>query len=438
MSQLNTEQKLCFDAAMSGKNLFISGPGGVGKSYVLRCITEEFKKRSVNHRVTASTGISAVNINGATIHSLLGTGIIDKSKAVRALLGTNAHHKAIERLQRVRTIIVDEVSMLSGDYVQMMDFWLKQVRSSPDSFGGCQIIFCGDFLQLPPVEKGAAKKYRFAFQCPAWQDANFKCVDLHFSFRQEDQVFVNALNRIRFGTFPVEVRKILRPCIGKVLNNPTHLVSTNKEANAINFQKLMTHPGTEYKHKPVFEFHNQKMKRNQEWSENAQNRLIRDSLTDNPLRLKIGVPVLLLKNNPIDGYVNGSRGIVVDVQLMKTGIIDCVNMKLDNGKTVTVERNEWSLVNSDNEVDLSMVQFPMRLGWALTIHKSQGLTLDNVEIDLSRSFACGQAYVALSRMKSLEGLALTDAIDPAIVKAEPELVAFYDQIIIDRGKNNDL
>jgi len=434
MSELSYEQKICFDAAMTNQNVFISGPGGVGKSYVLRAITEEFKLRNVRFRATASTGVAALNVGGSTIHSLLGTGIKQTVKQAQSLIGTHTFHRAMDRLQFTEAIIVDEISMLSGDYVQMLDFWLQQVRSSQEPFGGCQMIFCGDFLQLPPVEKGPVQpQWRYAFQCPAWKNANFKVVDLHFSFRQEDQTFVNALNIVRFGTYPKEVRKIFRPCVGRDLDNPTHLVSTNKEADTINFQRLQAHEGIEYSHKPIFSIHNKFISKKPDWADNVKTKMSRDSLTDNPLRIKVGVPVLMLKNHKSGLYVNGSRGIVNAVHLHEHGEIEYIDVKLDHGDTVPVHLAEWERFDGDGRLEATMRHFPMRLGWALTIHKSQGLTLDNVEIDLGRGFACGQAYVALSRMVSLEGLALTDAIDPSIVRADQALVEFYDEIIIERG-----
>jgi len=433
VSDLSYEQKLCFDAAMTNQNVFISGPGGVGKSYVLRAITEEFKLRDVKFRVTASTGVAALNVEGVTIHSMLGTGIKHNVKEAQSLVGLKTFHRAMDRLQFIEAIIVDEISMLSGDYIQMMDFWLKQVRASDEPFGGCQMIFCGDFLQLPPVEKGSENpQWRYAFQCPAWQNADFKVVDLHFSFRQEDQTFVNALNIIRFGTYPKEVRKIFRPCIGRDLEEPTHLVSTNKEADTINFQRLMAHEGTEYSHKPTFEFHNKYIEKKRDWADDIKYKMSKDSLTDSPLRVKVGVPVLMLKNHKSGSYVNGSRGTVEEVHLYEHGEIEWISVKLEHG-IVKIYRIEWERLDGNGKKETTMFHFPMRLGWALTIHKSQGLTLDNVEIDLSRGFACGQAYVALSRMKSLEGLSLTDAIDPSIVRADKALVDFYDKIVVARG-----
>jgi ATP-dependent DNA helicase PIF1 len=434
MDELNYEQKVCFDAAMTGQNVFISGPGGVGKSFVLRAITEEFKLRSRKYRVTASTGVAALNVGGITIHSLLSTGISGSISQVKPLLGTRQFHRAMERLQWVETIIVDEVSMLSGDYIQMLDFWLKQVRSSSDPFGGCQMIFCGDFLQLPPVEKREEKaQYQYAFQSPAWKEAEFKEVDMHFSWRQEDQSFVNALNTVRFGKYPKDVRKLLRPCIGRELDMPTHLVCTNKEADEINFARLLAHKGTEYTSKPLFVIEKAYIKSKPDWASELKAKMAKDSLTDNPLRIKVGVPVLLLKNHSDLQYVNGTRGIVDEVKVFEHGEIDFIAVKLDDGSVIQVHKEEYTKFNGDGEREAFMRHFPMRLGWALTIHKSQGLTLDNVEIDLGRGFAYGQAYVALSRMKSLEGLALTDAIDPSIVKADPELVDFYDKIVIKRG-----
>jgi ATP-dependent exoDNAse (exonuclease V) alpha subunit len=186
------------------------------------------------------------------------------------------------------------------------------------------------------------------------------------------------------------------------------------------------HPGQEYTAQPLFEV------RTKYNPEKTKTQMVRDSLTDSPLRLKIGVPVLLLKNQRDGRYVNGSRGLVKEIRQHENEEIASVVVTLDNGDDVVVEQMEYEKVDGDGRTLATMLHFPMRLGWALTIHKSQGLTLDNVEIDLTKGFACGQAYVALSRMRSLDGLALTDAIDPSIVKADPEIVRFYDEAALAR------
>lgn len=417
--ELSTEQKRCFDAAMSGQNLFISGPGGVGKSFVVKAIIEEFRARGHKFRIAASTGVAALNVGGSTIHALLGTRIAGNIKECKEYIGTNAMQKAQRRLNFIKTIIVDEISMLSGDYVTMMDFWLQQVRSTPEAFGGVQVIFCGDFLQLPPVEK-ETPEYRFAIDSPSWERAKLQTIDLERSFRQADQTFVNALNRVRFGEYTKDIRAIFRPCIGRELEEPTHLVATNKEADQINFDKLRAHPGEPLETRPAFAMFTK-------YPKGIKEKMVRDSLTDSPLVLKLGVPVLLLKNHKEGLYVNGSRGIVKQLTQDKTGDINGILVTLDSGDDVWVDKEEWQQMDGDQRVTATMTHWPVRLGWALTIHKSQGLTLDNVEIDLSRGFAYGQAYVALSRMRSLEGLSLTVPIEPSIVKAEPRLVEFYDK-----------
>jgi ATP-dependent exoDNAse (exonuclease V) alpha subunit len=225
---------------------------------------------------------------------------------------------------------------------------------------------------------------------------------------------------VRFGEYTKEIRKVFRPCVGRELEEPTHLVATNKEADQINFDKLRAHPGEELYAKPNFSIFTK-------YPDGVKEKMVRDSLTDSPLCLKTGVPVLLLKNHREGMYVNGSRGVVKRLNQSGDGEIGSILVTLDTGEDVLVERVEWEQLDGDGRVLAIMTHFPVRLGWALTIHKSQGLTLDNVEIDLSRGFACGQAYVALSRMRSLEGLSLTIPIDPSIVKAEPRLVEFYDK-----------
>jgi len=436
MEELSLEQKECFDAAMSDRNVFISGAGGVGKSFLVNEIIKEFKARERNCSVTASTGVAALNVGGVTIHSFLGTAIAGNIEEAKVKLGTKAHHFAIDRLRSVHSVIVDEISMLSGDYLTMMDFWMRQLRGNNEQpFGGCQVILVGDFLQLPPVERDRKPQYRYAFNSPSWEEANFETFDLTRSFRQQDQTFINALNRIRFGDYSKEVRKVFRPCVGRELEDPTFLVSTNKEASDINGSKFMMHPGETFSAKPLFsmsENFKYVFKKNKDFWKDIKGKLSKNSLTDCPLRLKIGVPVLVLKNNRIKGYVNGQRGLVSDIQVTPNKEITSVTVEFLDGNSVSIERESWDWLDPNRSVMGTMHHFPLRLGWSITIHKSQGLTLDNVEVDLSKGFAAGQAYVALSRMKSLEGLALTDAINPGIVKADKEIIDFYDKSRIAR------
>jgi ATP-dependent exoDNAse (exonuclease V) alpha subunit len=409
---LSPDQLRAVDAALAGRNLFLSGPGGTGKSFTVGHIIRSLYSIGKDSRITASTGIAAINVRGATIHSTLGSQICGSIKQAEALIKRNPGQLSVgwKKLHGVDCLIVDEVSMLSGDYIEMMDWWLRKVKAEEDlPFGGLQMIFVGDFLQLPPVEKEIRHEYKFAFQAPAWHAADLEVIDLRYSFRQEDQRFVDALNGIRYGTVSGDALEIFKPCVRRPLVHPTHLVTTNAKAHRINseeMRKLDSPPRTYTATFTGDPFNVDKLKNN--------------CIALPELTLKRGAPVIMLVNNPEQGYVNGTRGVV-------TGLREDV-VTVHIGHTIEVERARWEWEDGSGRTVATMRQFPVRPAWALTVHKSQGMTLDCVRIDLSRIFAPGQAYVALSRLKTIEGLSLDQELDETMVFAHDAIVKFYQEM----------
>jgi ATP-dependent exoDNAse (exonuclease V) alpha subunit len=396
------------------RNVFLTGPGGTGKSYTLDYIYGGIQKDGGCVRVCASTGVAALNVGGCTVHSLLGTGIANRVKEARKRAASaETVERAYWRLAGVDVIVVDEVSMLSGDYVDMMDWWLRRVLDSSDLFGGKQVVFVGDFLQLPPVEKDVVFDRRFAFQADAWQAAKVETVELVRSYRQSDQRMVDALNRVRYGEFDAGVEEVFGPCVGRQLEDPTRLCATNAEARNVNLRSLLRLPGREHHYRAAVDG------RGKHADENAK-RITQWVIAEEFLQLKVGAPVIMLVNDRDAGYVNGSRATVVECGA------SCIKVRLERDDwELEVGRHTWELEDGNGRVLATFRQFPMKLAWAMTVHKSQGMSLDRVAFDPRGTFERGQAYVALSRARSLEGLSLASPLEPRLVFAHPEIVEFY-------------
>ena len=408
LGKLSEEQRAAFDAALLGRSVFISGPGGTGKSFLLHYIVEALRDKGKRVTVASSTGISAISIGGSTIHSCLGTRICGSVDELRTCMNPDLARTFHRRMGLSEVLVIDEISMLSGMYVEMMDYWLR-VNKKDKPFGGLQIIAIGDLLQLPPVERSRKKiTYRFAFEAPVWMHSGMEVHQLRRSFRQENQAFVDVLNRIRFGECDEEVLKVFEPCIGRKLENPLKLLPTNAEVDRINSDALEECKGD-------LAIAEAKLT----GSPSNQAKLVKNCIVPQILRIKVGCPVLICKNDTEDGlYANGTRGTV---ESFAPGV---VTVKTETGTTVELKRAVWEL-NEGSRPVATMHQFPLRLAYAITIHKSQGMTLDNVQIDLKKVFAEGQTYVALSRVRTLEGLSLTTPLTPKMVSAHPKIVEFY-------------
>jgi len=430
---LSPGQEKALRLAQRGANLFLTGGAGTGKSFVLGRVITALRTRAKRMRgavgVTASTGIAALNIGGCTIHALLGTRLSANpieaqyhkkqlAKIPGSCRGSLSHRRMI--LRRMTAIVVDEVSMLSGDYIDMMDWWLRTLRDVDRPFGGVQMVFCGDFLQLPPVIKNRRVVNHFAFQARAWDDAGLETVVLQKVHRQQDVDLVRYLRNLRFGDLTNETRDYFAECIDRPLDvEPTHLFATNALVDRRNREKLSEIPGQATTFKAVISAN----------STHLRNRLLRDSFVNEVIDLKVGAAVLLARNCYEDGneYVNGDRGQVVNVGEDYTDV-----ELLRDDRTVTVDATQWTLesVNPDGSRDViaSMIQLPIKLAWAVSIHKSQGQTIDPVHCDLARCFEKGQAYVALSRAARYEGLQLASAVTEKSVMVHSECAKFHREV----------
>jgi len=422
LSQLNTQQRAAFDAIVAGKSVFITGPGGTGKSFLLQNLYAHYKGYTgKNLSITALTGCAAVLIGpfAKTLHSWAGIGL--GRGDMEALARTIATDKRKgPRWRKTHCLVIDEVSMMTPALLELLDCVGRTARKSTKPFGGLQLVFVGDFYQLPPV---SCKN--FAFESPLWNTVVQETIFLTEIVRQKDPVFQTILNEARVGELSTESYDILES--RKTMEwkrqeiKPTLLFTKNTDVNTINENQLAKLTGEE----KVFEATTEIPKKmTPDIAEMLVEKLDRDAPYEVRLRLKVRAQVMLLKQlyddsgSPIQGLVNGSRGVVTEFAADGNPIV-----KFMNGWNITVRPATWA---SDDEEDaVKRSQVPLRLAYALTIHKAQGASLDSALVDVGPStFECGQAYVALSRVRSLEALFVYEISQKAF-RAHPVVKAFY-------------
>lgn len=370
----------------------MTGSAGTGKTYILNQYIQYLKERGINPAIVAPTGIAASHIGGMTIHSFFGIGIrenIDEYFLDRLLQKEFLY----SRLRKIKVLIIDEISMVSPGLFNSMDKILQAFKSSDKPFGGVQLVLSGDFFQLPPISR-EAKEIKFAWQSKSWEEANLKICYLKEKFRQSDEVLIDILDEIRSGSVSEKSMDIFRSRYKKDLADnfkAAKLYTHNEDVDRINFKELEALPG-ELK---IFRSKNIGSKKNIE-------KILNSSLAVEEIKLKKDALVIFIKNNYEAGYINGTLGRVVDFNKATNEPI----VKIFSGQKILAEPMEWTLENDRGEIKAIVRQIPLRLAWALTVHKSQGMTLDAAEIDLSKTFEAGQGYVALSRIKSIQGLRL--------------------------------
>lgn len=394
------EQTTALEILKSGKNVFMTGSAGTGKTYVLNEYISYLKERKVYPSILAPTGIAASHLGGQTIHSFFSLGIreVVEQDFLDDLLGKK---NLQSRFSKLKVLIIDEVSMIAPTIFTAMDLILKAFKKSTLPFGGVQVILSGDFFQLPPVSRGNPVK-RFAWQAPVWRDLELRTCYLQKKFRQINDPIILVLDEIRSGEITQKTHELLESRFHQELAiefTPTKLYTHNMDVDRINLQELVALPTVAH----TFKSENSGSKANIE-------KIFKSSLVLEEITLKKDAVVLFIKNNPEFGYVNGTTGVVTGFdEESKLPIV-----KLANNRSITVARENWMVENAKGEVSAKVSQLPLRLAWAITIHKSQGMTLDAAEIDLSKTFESGQGYVALSRIKTLQGLRLMGINDMAL------------------------
>ena len=434
--QLNADQAAAFAHVQSGKNIFLTGPAGAGKSFLIRHIVEWGASTGKKIAVTALTGCAALLLgNAKTIHSWAGVGLA-KEPAEVLIANILKHPKNKRKWKTTDILIVDEISMMTPDFLEKLDRIGKHVRASLKPWGGLQLVLCGDFFQLPPVSRGSSgisgelSLGRFAFESPVWKSCNLLPVVLSKIERQTDVAFQTLLNECRIGKpspLSVERMKSRQGLDWKSQQiKPTLLFSRNADVDAINEKniKALRKPLRMYLAKTVIEKPTDDPTLEVptgEMLERFVGKLDTDANYCASLELCVGAQVMLLYNMNIEqGLVNGSRGVVVDFRPDGVPIVQFLK-----GDPIAVERQRWT---SSDCIAIHRNQIPLRVAYAISIHKSQGATLDCALVDIGTSiFEYGQAYVAMSRVRNLESLYIWN-LDTSKIMAHPTVVQFYEKI----------
>jgi len=432
------EQQIAYDKYIAGNNIFITGPGGTGKTALIRHLQKDASKKGINIQVCALTGCAAVLLEckAKTIHSWAGIGL--GNGTIENIINKIMKNKYTKgKWKETDILIIDEVSMMSQKLFELLDTIGKIVRCNQKPFGGIQVIFSGDFYQLPPVgSKDDLETMKFCFESPLWFET-FKLeehVNLCTIFRQNDPIYQRILNQIREGRIKSSSNKILLQLVGKKLSEdcliqPTKLFPTRNKVDYINTTEMNNLKGQEYDYK--IKYHSdlemnvsEKNIRIGYTKEQIQTELLylQNNLPcEENVKLKIGSQVMCIVNIQLDNgdiLCNGARGIIVDISIQGLPIV-----KYNGGYQMTMVYHIWS---SELIPGIGVSQIPLILAWALTIHKSQGSTLDIAEVDAgSQIFECGQTYVALSRVKSLEGLYL-QSFDVTKIRINKKVQEFYE------------
>jgi len=388
----------------TGVNVFLTGEPGAGKSYTINDYVRYLRGHEIAPAITASTGIAATHIGGMTIHSWSGIGI-HHSLDMQDIRRIASSKHIGKRIRETNVLIIDEVSMLAPKTLDMVEAVCREARQSREPFGGLQIVLVGDFFQLPPIIKRRAEndpdqivlidevEARFAYDSSAWGRSHPVTCYLSEQHRQDDKDYLGVLSAIRNNTFSMKhVAHIedRRTTYDKVPNDAPKLFSHNVDVDLVNKDmlaqlpsELMEFPMRAYGPSPLVAT------------------LKKGCLSPEFLNLKIGASVMFTKNNPRGGFVNGTLGTV-------EGFRENDNypmIRTRHGRLVTVEPMEWG-ISEGGVSKATITQFPLRLAWAITVHKSQGMSLDEAVMDLSEVFEYGQGYVALSRVRRLSGVHL--------------------------------
>ena len=389
------KQETALKLMKSGENVFLTGSAGAGKTYTLNQYINYLKARKVPVAITASTGIAATHMNGMTIHTWAGIGIKD-FLSDDDLKRMKERKYLKEHLENAQVLIIDEISMLHAKQLNLVNQVLKYFKESDEAFGGIQVIAAGDFFQLPPVGRKEEKnRDKFCFMSSAWVEAKFRVCYLTEQHRQDDSVLNDVLNAIRAqNILPIHKQALEQTRHQDVGETFTRLYTHNMDVDSINYQHLNAIEGDGHQFVAVCD-----------GNEKLIDTLKSSVRAPDELTLKKHAKVMFVKNNFDMGYINGSLGEVIGFEEDDDhGILPKV--KLTDGTVLVVEPETWSVDNDAGKTMASLQQVPLRLAWAITIHKSQGMTLEAAEINLSHTFEKGQGYVALSRLKSINGLKL--------------------------------
>lgn len=423
---LTEKQNDAFECMKNGYNVFLTGPGGTGKSFLLKHFIEWYKEEKEDQLskiyVSSTTGLSSLLIDGITINRYSGIGIGDKD-VPELLKKINKMGHVKKRWNETGVLIIDEISMMDADLFDKIEILAKKIRKNDLPFGGIQLILSGDFLQLPPV-----KSVNFCFNAFSWDLVINRIFYFDEIIRQDNQLLQQVLNKIRVGVVDEEVRNLLNSCLHKELVNsngiiPTLLFSRKNMVSDYNQKEMTRLINTKvenYDFVAKYEF-------GKKVSESAKDYL-KDLINqqyqiDEVITLSKFSQVMLNVNMPEKGLANGSRGIIIGFGTRNNPIV-----KFLNNIELEISPHEYNMEGDDGG-NIKKIQIPLILAWAITIHKAQGMSLEFVQTDIGSSiFEYGQAYVVLSRIKNIEGLSLLN-IDFSKIKAHPVIIDFYKKIV---------
>lgn len=429
MDTLTDEQKKAFNAIKEGKSVFITGPGGTGKSYLLKMIYDlipQLTNKSV--AVTAMTGCAALLLgsHARTLHSWTGIGLGKEPSRLLAAI-VRRSKKAIKRWQETDILVIDEVSMLTPELLEKLNTIAQILRKNSKTMGGLQIVFVGDFYQLPPVFKEL--ECSFAFESPSWNSLINDTIYLTKIHRQEDPIFQKILSEARKGSLSEESLSILKSRMNlkwkKLKIRPTLLFTRRNEVDHVNDINIKLLLADETIDREMYLASPKDLSLLKADDRHLIEKMDKDSQYTTQLTLAVGAQVMLLINKDFElGHMNGSRGVVTGFTETRLPVV-----QFKNGDPIIIEKHTWE---SNEKPGLIRKQIPLRLAYAITIHKAQGASLDSALIDIGKStFEAGQAYVALSRVKSLEGLYIWD-IDPSAFRTHPKVELFYKNLVISK------
>lgn len=411
----------------TGANVFLTGEPGSGKTHTINTFVKYLRDCDIEPAITASTGIAATHIGGMTIHSWSGIGI--KSRLDKYDLDKIASSEYISRrVRRTRVLIIDEISMLSSDTLDMVDLVCREIKQNDEAFGGIQIVLVGDFFQLPPIVKRHEREQKqnslldehknnknsptFAYQSGAWSRAHLVVCYLGEQHRQDDKKFLSLLSAIRAGKINdehlqyISSRQVEYDDMPEIeINTITKLFSHNVDVDRVNDGELSK-----------IENETKSFRMSASGNDRIVEALKKGCLSPEDLELKIGAVVMCTKNNQKERFANGTLGTV-------TGFEEFSGMPIirtKTGRSITISPMEW-VVEENGKIRAQITQVPLRLAWAITVHKSQGMSMDAAVMDLSQVFEFGQGYVALSRVRRLSGLYLLGLNENAF-KVSPEVL----------------
>lgn len=400
-------QKEALQILKLGYSVYLTGEAGSGKTYLLNKFISFLRKQKAEVAITASTGIAATHIGGITIDSWSGLGIRDDVSQSDIIHICQNHHLQ-KRIRKTKVLIIDEISMLHGKRLDGIDRICKTIKQNNLPFGGIQIIMCGDFFQLPPVSD-RRENYDYVFKSKIWKEINPHILYLTSQHRQTEGELNTVLAAIRNNQVDDNIKNILRQTATQKFDEriiPTKLYTHNIDVDEINKKQLDLINQESHIYEMV-----------SVGNENITTMLKRGCLAPEILILKKGAQVMFVRNNYKLGYFNGTVGKVIGFSRNNDPIVETYERQ-----KITVGKNSWNIME-DGKTVAEIIQYPLRLAWAITVHKSQGMTLSVAEIDLSKSFVRGMGYVALSRVKSLSGVKLL-GINEIALQVDPEITEF--------------